>query len=216
MVHGGWWSFLSADDSKPRPSLDRNLLRRVFDYAKPHWRSVTIVMVTIIAISLMDLIPPLLYRDLIDHVLPDRNIARLNWLAAAMLGIPILSGLVSVVQRHYSARAGEGIIYDLRQEMYAHLQKYVAPVLHPHQRRRGHFALQQRRGRRTERHHRDHPEPGHQRRHARLDAGGHGDYRMAVGAALRGGGPALSAARRAASRASCAPSAVRRWSRTPR
>ncbi len=123
MMHGGWWSYLSVDDSKPQPKLDRETLRRVFAYAKPHWRSVSIVMATIVVISLMDLIPPLLYRELIDHVLPNRDMARLNWLAAAMLGIPVLSGLVGIVQRHYSARAGEGIIYDLRQQMYAHLQR---------------------------------------------------------------------------------------------
>jgi ATP-binding cassette subfamily B protein len=123
MFHGGWWSYLSVDDSKPRPKLDRQMLRRVLAYAKPHWRSVSIVMATIVFISLMDLVPPLLYRELIDHVLPNRDVARLNWLAAAMLGIPILSGLVGIVQRHYSARAGEGIIYDLRLQMYAHLQR---------------------------------------------------------------------------------------------
>ncbi len=123
MFHGGWWSYLSADDSKPRPKLDRRLLRRVFAYGKPHWRAVTVVLVTIVVISLMDLVPPLLYRELIDHVLPNHDMSRLNWLAAAMLGIPILSGLVGIIQRHYSARAGEGIIYDLRQAMYAHLQQ---------------------------------------------------------------------------------------------
>jgi ATP-binding cassette subfamily B protein len=123
MFHGGWWSYLSYDDSKPKPVLDRQLLRRVFAYGRPHWRAVVIVMVTIVAISLLDLIPPLLYRELIDHVLPNRDAARLNLLALAMLGIPVISGLISVVQRNFSARAGEGIIYDLRQQMYLHLQQ---------------------------------------------------------------------------------------------
>lgn len=123
MFHGGWWSYLSYDDSKPKPVLDRQLLRRVFAYGKPHWRAVSIVMVTIVFISLLDLIPPLLYRELIDHVLPNRDAARLNLLALAMFGIPVISGLISVVQRNYSARAGEGIIYDLRQQMYVHLQQ---------------------------------------------------------------------------------------------
>lgn len=122
MFHGGWWSYLSYDESKPKPVLDRQLLRRVFAYGKPHWRAVAVVMVTIVAISLLDLVPPLLYRELIDHVLPNRDGARLNLLALAMLGIPVISGLISVVQRNYSARAGEGIIYDLRQQMYVHLQ----------------------------------------------------------------------------------------------
>jgi ATP-binding cassette subfamily B protein len=47
----------------------------------------------------------------------------LNWLALGMVGIPIASGLIGVLQRYFSARAGEGIIHDLRQEMYVHIQK---------------------------------------------------------------------------------------------
>ena len=93
-----------------------------FGYARPHWASVTIVLIAIVIVSLLGLIPPLLYRALIDDVLPNGDIRQLNLLALAMLGIPLLSGAISVVQRHYSAKAGEGIIFDLRQEMYRHLQ----------------------------------------------------------------------------------------------
>lgn len=123
MFHHSWWSYISYDQSKGRPQISRQLLRRIFGYARPYTLSVAIVLVTIIATSLLELIPPLLYRDLIDNVLPNRNITRLNWLALGMLGIPILSGLINIVQRSYSARAGEGIIFDLRQQMYDHLQR---------------------------------------------------------------------------------------------
>jgi ATP-binding cassette subfamily B protein len=84
---------------------------------------VLIVLVTIVAIALLELVPPLLYRDLIDNVIPDRNYRRLNVVALGMIGIPVVSGLIGVLQRYYSAKAGEGIIFDLRQEMYEHLQK---------------------------------------------------------------------------------------------
>ncbi|MCE7980676.1 MAG: ABC transporter ATP-binding protein [Caldilinea sp. CFX5] len=123
MFHHSWWSYIAYDQSKGRPQITRQLLRRIFAYARPHAFSVTIVLVTIVAISLLELIPPLLYRDLIDNVLPNRNTTRLNWLALGMIGIPVLSGLINIVQRNYSARAGEGIIYDLRQQMYEHLQQ---------------------------------------------------------------------------------------------
>lgn len=119
----GWWRYISYDESKGQAQITRSLLWRIFGYARPHLRSMTVVLVTIVSISLLELIPPLLYRDLIDNVLPERNVARLNWLALGMLGIPIATGLISVVQRYFSAKAGEGIIYDLRQEMYAHLQR---------------------------------------------------------------------------------------------
>ena len=123
MFHGsGWWSLLSADESKKRIPIDSQLLKRVLYYARPYWFLVLIVLILIVITSLLELIPPLLYRDLIDNVIPNQNLRRLNLLALGMIGIPLLSGLIGVAERYFSARAGEGIIFDLRQEMYIHLQ----------------------------------------------------------------------------------------------
>lgn len=123
MFHGsGWWRYIAHDPSKGQPHVDRRLLKRVFRYARPYWKSVIVVLLTIVIVSLLELIPPLLYRELIDHVLPNRNVGRLNLLALVMVAIPIISGLISVVQRYFNAKVGEGIIYDLRQELYRHLQ----------------------------------------------------------------------------------------------
>jgi ATP-binding cassette subfamily B protein len=124
MMHGGSWrGYLRVDENAARPEINRHVLRRVFAYGKPYWRSIAIVLVTIAIVSLIELLPPLLYRDLIDNVLPNRDRSRLNLLAVGMLGIPLFSALIHVVQRNFSARAGEGIIRDLRQQMYVHLQK---------------------------------------------------------------------------------------------
>ncbi len=124
MYHsGGWWSFLRADESKGKPHVSRALLRRVLTYAAPYWWQILVVLATIIIVSLLELIPPLLFRDLIDNVLPNQDVRRLNMLALGLVGIPILSGVVGVVQRYFSARVGEGIIFDLRQQMYEHLQR---------------------------------------------------------------------------------------------
>ena len=123
MMHGGgWWSYLSYDESKGRAQIDRNLLRRVLSYARPYWAYMVLVLVAIVATSLLGLVPPLLIRDLIDNVLPSGDTARLNLLALGMIIIPLLSGLIGVGQRYLSARMGEGIIFDLRQQMYVHLQ----------------------------------------------------------------------------------------------
>ena len=123
MMHGGgWWSYLSYDESKGRAQIDRNLLRRVLSYARPYWAYMVLVLVAIVATSLLGLVPPLLIRDLIDNVLPNGDTARLNLLALGMIVIPLLSGLIGVGQRYLSACMGEGIIFDLRQQMYVHLQ----------------------------------------------------------------------------------------------
>jgi ATP-binding cassette subfamily B protein len=122
MVHGGSWrSYLRYDESQGQPRVDRHLVRRSLYYARPYWPLITGMLATIIVISLIGLVPPLLYRDLIDNVLANKNLSRLNLLALGMIGIPIASGLLGVAQRYLSARIGEGIIFDLRQALYSHL-----------------------------------------------------------------------------------------------
>jgi ATP-binding cassette subfamily B protein len=124
MFHGGGWrSFMRYDESKGQPQVSRQLLGRVLDYARPYWRSLALMLAAIGVTSLIGLVPPLLYRDLIDNVLPNRDFARLNLLALGMIGIPLVSGLIGVAQRYLSARVGEGIIWDLRRSMYGHLQR---------------------------------------------------------------------------------------------
>jgi ATP-binding cassette subfamily B protein len=123
MHGGGWWSYIAFDEKKNKDAhIDRVLLRRIFTYARPYLLAVGMVLVTIVGTSLLGLIPPLIYQNLIDEVLPNGDMGRLNLLALGLFAVPLLSGLLGVVQRHFSARAGEGIIYDLRRQMYAHLQ----------------------------------------------------------------------------------------------
>lgn len=122
-TNSGWRSYLNYDESKGKPYFDRKLLLRVFSYARPYWFFSFIVLAAIVITALLELIPPLLYKELIDHVLPSQDLTRLHLLALGMVGIPILSGLTGVVQRYYSARMGESIIFDLRAAMYSHLQK---------------------------------------------------------------------------------------------
>ena len=124
MAHGGRWSaFIRYDEQIDRPHVNRHLLRRVVQTARPYWLPAAVTLVAILFSSLLGLIPPLLVRDLIDHALPERDTARLNWLAAGMVVIPLISGLVGVGQRYLNARIGEGLIADLRQALYAHMQR---------------------------------------------------------------------------------------------
>jgi ATP-binding cassette subfamily B protein len=62
-------------------------------------------------------------RDLIDRAIPDENLSRVTTLGLLMVAVPIVNGVVGVAQRWASARAGEGIIFDLRTGLYSHLQR---------------------------------------------------------------------------------------------
>ena len=80
------------------------------------------MLALILAITLLNLIPPLLTRNLIDYALPQGNAVRLTLLALGMIIVALLSGLLGVGQRFLSAIIGEGVIYDLRVALYGHLQ----------------------------------------------------------------------------------------------
>jgi ATP-binding cassette subfamily B protein len=120
---GGWWSYIRFDEEQDQPSVSRALLRRVAGYARPYWLGVMVMLGSMLIITFLSLIPPLLIRDLLDHALPESDTSRLNLLALGMVAVPLVNGLIGVVQRFASAQIGEGIIFDLRCAVYAHLQR---------------------------------------------------------------------------------------------
>jgi ATP-binding cassette subfamily B protein len=79
--------------------------------------------VTIVVISSLSVVPALLIRLLIDEALDRGDIGQLTMLGIGMVMVPLVNALVGVVQRWLSSRVGEGIIFDLRCELYAHLQR---------------------------------------------------------------------------------------------
>jgi ATP-binding cassette subfamily B protein len=120
---GGWWSYLHQDDSAGRQSIDRSVLRRVATYARPYIGRSIVLLLTILAITGLTLVPPLLMRALIDQALPNHDLGQLNLLAAGMVLAPLVNGLIGVFQRYVSSQIGEGIIYDLRRAVFDHLQR---------------------------------------------------------------------------------------------
>jgi len=123
MHSSGWFSYISHDDQKEQPSITRELITKVWEFARPYRLQVSALLVTILIISGISLISPLLYRDLIDVAIPRRDFGRINWLALGMIGIPVINGIIGVWQRRLNASVGEGVIFDLRQTLYKHLQR---------------------------------------------------------------------------------------------
>jgi len=121
MFHGGWMRQLSvADDEKPR--ITWHLLRRVLAYAYPYRWKIAGMLIFIVITSGLELLTPLIMRDLIDHTLPSRDLNRLGLLALGLLLLPIASAAIGLWQRRLNAAVGEGVIYDLRVALFAHLQ----------------------------------------------------------------------------------------------
>ncbi len=124
MFHsGGWFTYLRYDDRQARPDIDRALLRRVWGYGRPYRASLVGVLVTVLVISGLGVVPPILMRLVVDEAIPDGDLGKLTLLGLGMIAVPVSSALVGVAQRWWSSRAGEGIIFDLRRQLFEHLQR---------------------------------------------------------------------------------------------
>lgn len=122
MYQGGrWFSALGTPDEKPKVTW--RLLRRVLSYARPYRGWITGMLILILMTAGLSLLNPLILRDLIDRTLPAGNLPRLIGLSVSLLLIPLLNGALNVWQRQVNARVGEGVVYDLRVALFAHLQQ---------------------------------------------------------------------------------------------
>lgn len=121
-MHGyGWFMAMRQGDEKPK--VTRELLLRVLNYAKPYWWHIAGMLVTILLSTGLSLLTPLIFRNMIDVVLPAKDTQRLIWLGLALLFIPALSGGVNVLQRRLNSTVGEGVIFDLRSSLFSRLQR---------------------------------------------------------------------------------------------
>ncbi len=121
-MHGyGWFMAMRQGDEKPK--VTRELLLRVLNYAKPYWWQIIGMLVTILLTAGISLLTPLIFRNMIDVVLPAKDTQRLIWLGLALLFIPALNGGINVFQRRLNSTVGEGVIYDLRSTLFSRLQR---------------------------------------------------------------------------------------------
>lgn len=118
---GGWWGIMTSLDEKPK--VTRELLVRVLQYARPYWWRIAVMLFMILITTGLSLLVPLILRNLIDEIIPTKNTQALLSMSIALLFIPLINGVISVIQRWLNAQIGEGVIYDLRVALYTHLQR---------------------------------------------------------------------------------------------
>jgi ATP-binding cassette subfamily B protein len=115
---------LGADPSQfEGASVDRSLVWRVWRFARPYRWMLFGYLGIIVATALVQLVPPLLFRSIIDTAIPNGDRAYLNLLAGFAVLAALGSAALAVADRYVSSRVGEGVIYDLRVALFAHVQR---------------------------------------------------------------------------------------------
>ncbi|MEW5940369.1 MAG: ABC transporter ATP-binding protein, partial [Chloroflexota bacterium] len=121
-MHGyGWFQYMRSGDEKP--TVTRQLLLRVLTYARGYWWHIAGMLVTILLTTGISLLTPLIFRNMIDVVIPAKDTNRLILLGVALLAIPAIEGIINVFQRRLNATVGEGVIFDLRSSLFSRLQR---------------------------------------------------------------------------------------------
>ena len=111
------------DDAIRQHRIDRVVMRRVVGYIRPYLRPLIAFILAVVAGAVTTALPPLLVRSLINTAIPHHDRTLVMWIALTAVGLALANAALSLVQRYYSARIGEGLIFDLRVALFDHVQR---------------------------------------------------------------------------------------------
>ncbi len=124
-MHSTWMSFrsLTADQSVKNQKLKPGTISRITRFAIPYKILLIFFMITVVIDAFLIIASPLLLRKLIDDGVIPKDFELVTSLAVLVGIIAILDAVFSMIGRWFSARIGEGLIYDLRKQVFEHVQR---------------------------------------------------------------------------------------------
>ncbi|MBF8251936.1 MAG: ATP-binding cassette, subfamily B, bacterial [Actinobacteria bacterium] len=124
-MHAAWMTHrsMTADQSVKEVKLKPGTVKRIFAFAKPYRKSILIFLATVVVDAGFIVATPLLLLRLIDDGVIPKNGALVTELALLVGLLAIADAAVSMLGRYFSSRIGEGLIYDLRSLVFAHVQR---------------------------------------------------------------------------------------------
>jgi len=120
----GWHGALWRDPDMLRgAAVNRSVVRRVWGFARPYRWKLVVFIATILAAAVIAILPPLVFRSIIDHHAIPRRLDGLDRLAALALTLAFIDAVLNVAQRWWAAHIAESLIFDLRSALYDHVQR---------------------------------------------------------------------------------------------
>jgi len=123
MGGGGIMRNLRADRTVLERGLPKGTLKRVISYAGPHRALISAFLVFTVFDAALVVVTPLLTQRLIDDGVLEQNVSLVVWLAAAMALVAVVDMGFGIVSGWLSTRIGEGLIFDLRTQVFGHVQR---------------------------------------------------------------------------------------------
>src|SRR6478672_2042025 len=103
--------------------VERALIRRVLGLTRPYRAALIGFLVTVVLAAAIGVIPAFLFRALLDDAVGSKNETLVLVLAIAAVGVAVANAVLNLWQRWYSARIGEGLIFDMRVALFDHVQR---------------------------------------------------------------------------------------------
>jgi ATP-binding cassette, subfamily B, bacterial len=112
---------LGQDPEVAQHQLTKGVLPRILRFAKPYRGLIAIFVALVIITSALAVTPPLLFKQIIDEGVLQGNRRLLIILASAVAVLAVLQAVLGLVQRWCSSKIGEGLIFDLRTQVFDHV-----------------------------------------------------------------------------------------------
>ena len=114
---------MTADQSVKSQKLKDGTLSRIASYATPYKFYILCFLLTVVIDAILIVATPLLLRKLIDEGVIPGDGGVVTQLALMVGAIAVLDALFKIAERWFSSRVGEGLIYDLRSQVFTHVQR---------------------------------------------------------------------------------------------
>ena len=114
---------LTRDPAVKDIKLKEGTIRRIWSFAKPFKLYLGFFLLTIVADSILTVATPLLLKNLIDDGVIPKNGRVVTELALIVGVIAIVDSGVTLISRWFSSRIGEGLIYEMRTQVFEHVQQ---------------------------------------------------------------------------------------------
>jgi len=125
MRPGGFAAFrsLRRDSSVQDQKVPKGTTRRILRFVKPYRKLLSIFLALIVVDAVVSAANPLIYREIINKGILGKDVTLIVALAVLVAVLAIADAGLSLVERFISARVGEGLIYDMRTQVFDHVQR---------------------------------------------------------------------------------------------
>jgi len=125
MTVANWQAMRSftRDRSVTQQRIKPGTVRRIISYARPYRLHLAVYLAMTVVSAVIGVAVPLLLKNIVDDGILPKNTAVVFQIAGVVAGLALAGAGISVATRWFSARIGEGLIYDLRTEVFRHVQR---------------------------------------------------------------------------------------------